>query len=154
MASACSVRGAPRIEPTADEKMAPHRPGRISQAPSGAVAYEIRRATEGCWVGLEPVGSSQEPATSFVDEPAAEGRYGYVVSAVPSMGTLCSAASACIEVDLECTSGAPDVEVNSLRLAKSGTELSYSWSSSGSGFWRNVTYGQSRRPTGKTAIGD
>ena len=38
--AACAAR--PRIDPTAEEKIAPHRPGMTSHAPSGAMRVQIR----------------------------------------------------------------------------------------------------------------
>ena len=39
---ACRVLGAPKIEPTADERIAPQSPGRIKKIPAGAIRIQIK----------------------------------------------------------------------------------------------------------------
>ncbi|MFC2173703.1 M36 family metallopeptidase [Acidobacteriota bacterium] len=106
-----------------------------SQAASGAVAYQVLRAAGGCQGDFIQAGFTREPITSFTDTVPAPDLYGYKINAVPDRGTPCGAASACIEEEVGCVPGGPDVEANSLRLEKSGADARLVWVSSGTGSW-------------------
>jgi hypothetical protein len=105
------------------------------QAASGAVAYQVFRADGGCSGTLAPVGSVQEPSTTYIDTVSDAGLYGYAVSSVPITGTGCASVGACIEVNVDCVAGAPDVLDGSLVAETTGPDTRFVWSSSSTGAW-------------------